>query len=71
MPSFYQTSVTAEYLAAVEACGLNIDELEQVALNAVKFCQLSESEKNTLIEEFTAEYAALRIEHLPQPATSE
>jgi adenosine deaminase len=64
MPTFYKSSLSDEYLAAVEHCGLTIAELEAIALNAVRGSLLPEAEKNALLAEFTAEYARLREEHL-------
>ncbi len=69
MPSYYQTALNAEYLAAVEACGLSTDELVQIALHSVAHSQLPADEKNALIEKFKIEYAELQTEHLIQPAS--
>jgi adenosine deaminase len=64
MPSIYGTTLSEEYQAAVEQCGLDIDELEELALNAVRFSLLSEESKQTLLAEFSQEYARLRAELL-------
>ena len=71
MPSLYQTTLNQEYLAAIQDCGLSIEKLEQVALNTVEACQLPADEKRVLAEQFVADFAALRSEHLAQPTTSE
>jgi adenosine deaminase len=69
LPTYYQTTLNDEYLAAVEHCGLAIDELEQVALNALRASQLPEEEKSAMIAEFTEAYAQLREEHLSAEAS--
>ncbi len=64
MPAIYQTSLNAEYLAAVEQGGLTVDELENVALNAVRASFLSGDAKAEMLKAFTEQYAALHDEHL-------
>ena len=64
MPSMYQTTLNAEYLAAVEQGRLTVDEVENLALNAVRASFLSEGAKAEMLQAFTGEYAALRAEHL-------
>jgi len=64
MPAMYQTTLNAEYLAAVEQGGLTVEELENVALNAVRASFLNDAAKNELLAAFTAQYATLRAEHL-------
>lgn len=64
MPSFLKTSLNDQYLAAVEHCGLELSELEDIALNAVRTSFLSEDHKTNLMTQFRAEYAALRDIHL-------
>ncbi|MFN8529407.1 MAG: hypothetical protein U0670_12405 [Anaerolineae bacterium] len=63
MPLFYHSGLSNEYLLAVEKAGLAVDELEQVALNAVRQSFLDESEKTAMLEEFQAAYATLRAEN--------
>ncbi|MGQ9908832.1 MAG: adenosine deaminase family protein [Candidatus Flexifilum sp.] len=60
LPSLYRTNLTDEYLAAVEQCGLDLDELEQVALNAVRASFLDEPARQELEQSFREEYARLR-----------
>ncbi|MCS7071758.1 MAG: hypothetical protein NZM00_09650, partial [Anaerolinea sp.] len=60
LPSLYRTTLNDEYLAAVEQCGLDLDELEQVALNAVRASFLDEPARVELEQSFRAEYARLR-----------
>jgi adenosine deaminase len=69
MPSYFKSTLTDEYLAAVEHNGLGVDEIQEIALNAVRAAQLSEDEKQTMLDEFRQEYARLRAEHLPEPAS--
>lgn len=64
MPSIYRTTLTAEYLAAVEQGGLAVDEVENLALNAVRSSFLPEDAKADMLQSFTEAYAALRAEHL-------
>lgn len=70
MPAFYGASLTDEYLAAVQHAGLGMDELKEVALNAVRASLLPEDEKQAMLEAFTAEYTRLEAEHLPAGAAS-
>jgi aminodeoxyfutalosine deaminase len=66
MPSYYQTGLADEYLMAVEHCGLSVEAIEHIALNAVHACHLAPAEKAALAETFTQEYASLREEHLAE-----
>lgn len=65
MPSLYQTTLNAEYGVAVEGGGLDVDELIEVALNAVRGAFLPDEEKAAMEAAFRDEYARLRAEHLP------
>lgn len=60
MPSVYRTTLNDEYLAAVEQCGLDMDELETIALNAVRASFLEEEARAEMEQSFRAEYARLR-----------
>ncbi len=64
MPTIYRTSLNTEYTAAVEQGGLSLEELENVALNAVRTSFLPEAAKAEMLQSFTDTYAALRTEHL-------
>ena len=64
MPSLYHTNLVDEYTKAVEAGGLSLDELDELALNAVRSSFLPEEEKTALLEQFKEEYARLREEHI-------
>jgi adenosine deaminase len=67
MPSYLKTTLSNEYIAAVEHAGITIDELQEVALNAVRAALLPNETKQALFAEFTQEYSSLSAEHL-QPA---
>lgn len=64
MPVLTKTNITAEYLAAVEKCGISLEELENVALNAVRASFLTDDAKAEMVKSFTQQYADLRAEHL-------
>jgi adenosine deaminase len=64
MPSYFKTTLSDEYLAAVEHCGLTIDELQDVALTAVRESFLPEDVQQSMLKEFVDEYARLSAEHL-------
>lgn len=68
MPSIYRTTLTAEYLLAVEQGGLAVEEVENIALNAVRASFLPEAAKAEMLQSFADSYAALRAEHL-EPAS--
>lgn len=65
MPSYFRSSLFDEYLAAVEHAGLSLDELQDIALNAVRAAGLPDDEKQAMLDEFGQEYARLRAEHVP------
>jgi adenosine deaminase len=64
MPVFYNTSLVNEYLAAIEHNGFSIEEIEEFALNAVKYSFLPEKDKIEFVENFKNEYSQLRQEYL-------
>lgn len=64
MPGLFETDLNTIYTALVEEGVLDIDTLEDVALNAIRYSFLPEDEKATLLAEFTGTYRALRAEHL-------
>lgn len=66
MPSLFETSLTDEYLALVEHCGITIDELQQLALNSIYSSFLSDEDRQTMLAEFKQAFAALREEHLTE-----
>ena len=64
MPSSYKSSLVDEYLAVVEHCGFDVDEMEIIALNAVRTSFMPDNDKQTMLDSFTEEYARLRAEHI-------
>ncbi|RMF78446.1 MAG: hypothetical protein D6737_14685 [Chloroflexi bacterium] len=64
------TTLSDEYLHAVHDCGVSIEMLDEIALNAIRYSFLPAEEKSLLIEEFTHEYTRLRIEHIETSETS-
>jgi adenosine deaminase len=63
-PPMFNTTLNGEYLAAAGAFQLNVDDLERLALNAVRAALLPAAERTALEAEFVAEFAQLRAEHL-------
>jgi adenosine deaminase len=63
-PSMFNTSLTDEYLTCADAFGWNADEIERIGMNAVRASLLPEPYRLQLEEEFAAEFARLRVEHL-------
>lgn len=63
MATFYNTSLTREYQLALDAELLSVEELEDVALNAVRASMLDEESKAAMLESFRAEYDQLRALH--------
>lgn len=59
-PALFNTTLVEEYLHALDGCGLSLDQLEHVALNAVRAAYLPAAEKWRLCDEFSEAYAALR-----------
>ena len=66
MPSYYQSNLTDEYAAAVEQAGLEVEELEEIALNAIRASQMTAAEKTAMVETFRQEYQQLREQHLSE-----
>lgn len=64
MPAFYQNTLVDEYMAAVEKGGLSLDELDNIALNAVRASFLPDEDKAAMLERFQNDYARLREEHV-------
>jgi len=59
-PALFNTTLVDEYMHAVEDCGLTVQQLEAVALNAVRAAYLPAEEKSALRREFEGAYAGLR-----------
>lgn len=64
MPSFYKTTLVDEYLAVAEHCDFDAEEIEILALNAVRSSLMADDEKQKMLKEFADEYARLRAEHI-------
>jgi adenosine deaminase len=64
MPLFYKSNLVDEYLAVVEHCGFALEELEELALNAVRTSFLSGEEKEAMLASFVDEYERLRVQHI-------
>jgi adenosine deaminase len=60
MPQFYGSSLVAEYQTAVDSGLLSVEELDEIALNAVRGSFLSDEDKAALTERMKAECAGLR-----------
>ncbi|MBI5669828.1 MAG: hypothetical protein HZC41_17670 [Chloroflexi bacterium] len=69
MPELYQTTLVQEYLAAVEQIGVGLTDVEEMALNSVRASLLPDDEKQTMLDQFTQEYARLRAEHITPETT--
>jgi len=62
-PVLFDTTLSAEYLHAVEDCGLTLDQLETCALEAVSASYLPQQRKASMLEGFRSDYARLRSVH--------
>ena len=69
MPAFYKTTLTDEYLAVIEHSDFSLEELEELALNAVRASFQTPEEKEAMLAEFTSDYERLRAEHLDSAKT--
>jgi adenosine deaminase len=63
-PTMFNTSLTDEYLTCAHAFGWNADQIERIGLSAVRASLLPEAPRLHLEEEFIADFARLRREHL-------
>lgn len=59
-PPFFGTTLTGEYLLLATAFGYGPDDIERIALNAVRVSFLPDLEKRSMLDQFQARYAALR-----------
>jgi aminodeoxyfutalosine deaminase len=71
MPGLYKTTLSDEYLALVEHCGFSLEEVEELALNAVQYSTLPDEEKAAMIADFKEQYAQLRAEHIESEEPTE
>ena len=63
-PCLFGTTLGAEYLHAVEDCGLSLDQLETCALEAVRASYLPQDRKESMLEAFKGDYTRLRADHM-------
>ena len=69
MPALYETSLTDEYLQAASVADLSLAEINDLALNAVRYSRLGDEEKAAIEAEFTAAYADLQQMYLASDQT--
>lgn len=70
MPALFKTSIEEEYLAAAQHCGLSLEELQTLALNAIHMSCLPANEKQGMADEFIEAYAALSAESVTDTTAS-
>lgn len=63
-PPMFNTTLTQEYLNAVEVMGMDLSQLERMVRNAIQASVLREAEKQDLLATFTGENERLRAIHL-------
>ena len=63
-PAYYGNSLNDEYLIAIEQGGLSLEEMEEIALNAVRASRMSAEGRDVMLNEFQQAYAQLREEHI-------
>jgi adenine deaminase len=66
MPTFYKSNLSDEYLAVVEHNDFTPEEMQEIALNSVRYSLLEADEKAEMLKQFRADYSALRTEHMGQ-----
>jgi adenosine deaminase len=59
-PPMFNTTLTDEYLLLVREFGFTLDEIEQLALNAVRATLLDNAEQHRMEQEFRAEFVRLK-----------
>jgi adenosine deaminase len=64
-PPMFNTTLNGEYLALVDTFGMRVDEVEAIAINAVRASLLPPDAKAKLEAECVDEFRRLRQEHLP------
>jgi adenosine deaminase len=58
-PVLFQTSLTQEYLHALQDCGLTLDQLKTTVLQALQVSYLGATEKQALVADFRSQLARL------------
>ncbi len=64
MPCLDHTTISEEYQIVLDALGFTPEELDNLALNAVRSSFLDDAAKEAMVETFTQTYTDLRAEHL-------
>ena len=65
-PPMFNTTLTDEYIAAANAFQFGADLVEQLVLNAVRASLLPDNFRQDMEQQFLAEFAQLKNEHLRQ-----
>lgn len=68
MPAIYKNTLNDELIALVDKLGFEPDEVENIALNAVRAAFLPDEAKAAMLAAFSEQIAALRAEHLQPEA---
>ncbi len=63
-PPLFNTTLTGEYLAAVDVLGLNLSELQGLVMNGIRSALLPGDRKAELLGEFQREFALLEEKNL-------
>jgi aminodeoxyfutalosine deaminase len=58
-PVLFQTTLTREYLVAIQECGLAVQDIKNAILNALHFSYLPEFDKSRIIKSFLLKFAEL------------
>ena len=66
MPALFETSLTDEYVQAVEFAGITIEEIQKIARNGIEVSLMPADEKQAMLAEFEETCAVLREEHLTE-----
>ena len=66
MPTLYGTTIADEYIALVQECGLSIEQIENLALDSVRYSLLDQADKTAMLDDFREQYATLKTEHLAE-----
>jgi adenosine deaminase len=69
MPVLFKTTLTDQYRQMIDVLSFAMDELEDIALNAVRVSLLPDDSRAELLIEFQNEYERLRIEHIAPQTT--
>ncbi len=69
-PALFGSSLTGEYLRAVDACGLTLDQLQDAVLTAVRATYLSGQAKASMEAGFISAFSDLRVRHGLAPSST-